>query len=884
MKKKILLVALFSLQLMNSQTLDPSFGSNGGIVTNTFTNIPSSDMLGDAALQSDGKIVLAGRGYNDSTSFIARTDSSGSLDTSFNNFGFVTVSGIGFDSLLLQPDGKIVTVGQSTIYRFNTDGTIDSSFNSIGRVSIGINSAAFYGKSILLQDDGKIVVVGTVNTGSNNDFVVIRLNTDGTFDTTFDFDGKATIAIGTGNDEAFSAKIQSDGKIVVVGQTNNGTNYDFATIRLNSNGSIDTSFATNGIAILAFTLQDYGRSVDIQTDGKILVAGVANGKLAVVRYFSNGTFDTTFDTDGILLTSTSFSNSTTITSLTLNKPKIKYIATTGKILISGQSGGNFCLLQLNSNGSFDTAFGGNSTGINTQNINTVDASCFLLIRPDGKILTGGSSYPTNPDSTVSQLLFSSNGVIEAFSTLNLYQGKDQINKTIEQSSGKTVSLINNNILVRYNTNGSIDTSFGVGGTVDLSAYNIYKIILQNDQILLSDQNMPQLIKYTSNGVLDTTFGTNGILDLSQNWSTVVAFIDDIKPLSNGKLLIGFDYDETIGGGTNGNYSYGLLLLNSNGTIDTTFGVNGITKTRFDYYGTSSNEYPSEIIVQSDDKIVVAGFLNTTTSGFADWATGLARFNANGTVDTSFGTNGNTVVHIGTRNFPLNLIVLPDNKFLLNLSYLNTNNSQNTSTIKFDSNGLYDNSFGTNGVLSDAIYGSDMLLQSDGKIIKAGSSNSQFAIIRYNTNSSIDTSFGNSGIISTPVYYYSNINSINLLQNNKILTGGYSFNGSNRVATQVRYVNTTLGVLDLNTNKNSFLIYPNPIETNATFEYTLQNEENISIDIIDLQGKLVKSIIKNQKQSPGNYSQNVNLDLITSGNYFLKFSSNTGSQTIKIIKK
>lgn len=883
MKKKILLVALFSLQLMNSQTLDPSFGTNGGIVTNTLTNIPSSDFCGDAVLQTDGKIVFVGRNPNENYSFIARTNPSGSLDTSFNNFGFITFSGTGFDSLLVQPDGKIVVVGQSIVYRFNSNGTLDTSFNSTGSVIIGINSYPFYGKSILLQNDGKIVVVGTVNNSSNNDYAVIRLNTNGSFDSTFDFDGKTTIAIGTGNDEAFSEAIQSDGKIVVVGQTNNGSNYDIGTIRLNSNGSLDTSFAINGIAILAFTTQDYGRTVDIQTDGKILVAGVANGKLTVARYFPNGMLDTTFDNDGILTTTTSFSNSTAIISTTINKPKIKFISATGKILISGQSGGNFCLVQLNSNGSFDTTFGGNSTGINTQDINLADASCFLLIRPDGKILTGGSSYIAL-DSTVSQLVFSNNGVFESVNTSNLYQGSDKLNKTIEQSSGKTVSLINGGLLVRYNTNGTIDTTFGVNGRVDIAANSIFKMKQINDQIILSDQDFPQLTKYTSDGVLDTTFGTNGFLDLSPNWSTVVSFIDDIKPLSNGKLLIGFDYDETIGGGGTGNYSYGLLLLNSDGTIDTTFGVNGITKTRFDYYGNTSNEFPSEISIQSDGKIVVAGFLNTTTSGFSDWATGLARFNANGTVDSSFGTNGNTVVHIGTKNFPLNLITLPDNKLLLNINGVNTNNIQNTLTIKFDANGLYDNSFGTNGVLIDAIYGSDMLVQSDGKIIKAGSSNSQFAIIRYNTDSSIDTSFGNSGIISTPIYFYSTIRSINLLQNNKILAGGYSFNGSNIVTTQVRYVNTTLGVLDLNTNKNSFLIYPNPIETNATFEYTLQNEENISIDIIDLQGKLVKSIIKNQKQSPGNYSQNVNLDLITSGNYFLKFSSNTGSQTIKIIKK
>ena len=106
-----------------------------------------------------------------------------------------------------------------------------------------------------------------------------------------------------------------------------------------------------------------------------------------------------------------------------------------------------------------------------------------------------------------------------------------------------------------------------------------------------------------------------------------------------------------------------------------------------------------------------------------------------------------------------------------------------------------------------------------------------------------------------------------------------------MGTFAKYTDLNLGTFNFIENSNSILIYPNPIETNANFKFTLANEENISIEIIDFQGKIVKTIIKNKVINAGNHIQNIDLnDNLAAGNYILKFTTSKGSQSIKIIKK
>ena len=252
----------------------------------------------------------------DSEIAVVRYNSDGSPDNSFSGDGIALAPfGTPTDgSALVLAAGKIVVVGSSlispdnndfAIARFNTDGSPDTTFDEDGKRTDNVGDLEAIAKSAAIQTDGKIVAAGYNSSGTNNkDFAVIRYNADGSLDDSFDADGKVTTAISTGDDQANAAAIQADGKIVTAGSRFNGTGFDFAVVRYNSNGSPDTSFDTDGIVISAIGANSSANAIVIQSDGKIIVAGSANNDFAVVRYNSNGSPDSSFGSsnNGIVIT------------------------------------------------------------------------------------------------------------------------------------------------------------------------------------------------------------------------------------------------------------------------------------------------------------------------------------------------------------------------------------------------------------------------------------------------------------------------------------------------------------------------------------------------------------------------------------------------------
>ncbi|HYC48024.1 MAG TPA: delta-60 repeat domain-containing protein, partial [Burkholderiales bacterium] len=177
-----------------------------------------------------------------------------------------------------------------------------------GKVTTGVGTAHDVSRSIMLQPDGRIVLAGWSQSAGASRFAAVRYNASGSLDTTFDGDGKVTTAIGTVNDAALGVTRQADGKIVLAGYTWNGTDYDFAAVRYNANGSLDTTFHGDGKLTTAIgTDDDVAWAVALQPDGRIVVAGYSlnasnNNDVALVRYDANGGLDTTFDGDGKLTT------------------------------------------------------------------------------------------------------------------------------------------------------------------------------------------------------------------------------------------------------------------------------------------------------------------------------------------------------------------------------------------------------------------------------------------------------------------------------------------------------------------------------------------------------------------------------------------------------
>lgn len=405
MKKIEFLLFLFATAISYSLhaqpgTLDNTFGTDGTLVT-------TISMIGDqafsVAVQPDGKIVVAGVSTTTTADFtLARYNTDGSLDNTFGTAGIVTTAiGEGNDyakSVILQPDGKIIAAGYSSngidndfaVVRYNSDGTPDNSFSTDGKMTLAIGPADDYGLSAVLQPDGKIVVAGYSNNGNDNDIAVIRLNADGTPDAGFGTNGIITTTIGTGNDYCYSAALQPDGKIAVAGASQSGFYNDFALVRYNVDGSLDNSFGTNGRVTTPVSVKnDFAYSIVIQPDTEIVVAGFAyNGvdnDFALARYKTNGTLDSSFSYDGIQTTGigTDYDYAYAIT-----------LQPDGKIIAAGDLNivptFDFAVARYNTNGELDSTFG--ADGKVTTAIGTgYDYGYAAALQPDGKIVVVGSS-------------------------------------------------------------------------------------------------------------------------------------------------------------------------------------------------------------------------------------------------------------------------------------------------------------------------------------------------------------------------------------------------------------------------------------------------------------------------------------------------------------
>lgn len=383
------------VSLARDGDVDPSFGVNGKV----FTDLGDYDMAHDVALQSDGKLVVAGS--NGGHGFVVvRYNSDGSLDTSFGSGGKVVTSFNSEDNaygLALQPDGKIVVVGRGSptqdfvVVRYNNDGSLDTTFGTGGKVITDLGGDLDQANAVALQPDGKIVVVGRkASDYSGYDTAIVRYTANGSLDTSFgsNNDGKVIINVG-GLEEALDVAIQADGRIVVVGTGGPGGN--FVVLRLNANGTLDPSFGGSGTVLTDIGgNSDTADGVALQADNKIVVAGDKSssgygGDFAVVRYKPDGSLDSSFGTGGKVVTDLGGSN--------MPGSDAAYdvvLEPSGKILLAGRGGSSqdFALVRYNLDGSLDGTFG--NGGVVLDDLGKEEQIEALALEKDGKIVGVGS--------------------------------------------------------------------------------------------------------------------------------------------------------------------------------------------------------------------------------------------------------------------------------------------------------------------------------------------------------------------------------------------------------------------------------------------------------------------------------------------------------------
>jgi uncharacterized delta-60 repeat protein len=664
---------------------DITFGNRGTVITRfgplgRFFNYASA-----VAIQGDGRIIVAGRVVTPSASNsvslgLVRYNPDGSLDVSFGSSGMVIspFPASAPQGISLQADGKIIVAFLTTLARYNSDGSLDSSFGSGGTTAV-----SFGVQGVAVQADGKIIAVGF----TAQSFAVARYDPSGTLDPNFGSGGVVTTKFGTNSvDGARTVVFQPGGKIVVGGTS---TSFPpsapsvsaFALARYNNDGSLDGSFGSGGKLTIS-SESDTLSSLALQADGKIVAGGGSISTLGadnylrhftVVRYTSDGGLDTSFGTQG------------KATGVSLSVSGSVLIENTGRIVLAGTVGNppvqNFSLLGLTSSGVQDTTFGTAGQVITTFIGPVPITPAVVLVQPDGKPVIA---------STVGF-------VDKAFA------------------------------LTRYNADGSLDTAFGNGGRVitnfdDPSGASVTGAILLSDgKIFVTGNSAGKLVlaRYNSDGQLDTSFGMGGTL--TTNFIGTPFGGGPIVVQPDGKIILGLGLEGTGGSPT-------VLRLNPDGSQDPGFLVS-VSNVR------ASSGVPG-LVLQPDGKIIIC--FATSNSG----AGALVRFNANGGLDTAFGSGGITMTGVEGR-----ISIQADGRIVVAGERLAPDEVTQVSAVeRFFSNGNPDTTFGIGGEILPAIdlagaSAIDFVVQPDNRIVLASRTTSgSFAVARFDPNGSLDATF------------------------------------------------------------------------------------------------------------------------------------------------
>ncbi|MFO1002834.1 MAG: hypothetical protein U0936_21090 [Planctomycetaceae bacterium] len=745
--------------MLSAGDLDLTFGNSGQVTTEFEESSTWGRVVMASALQTDGKIIAVGEGA------IARYLPDGSLDLTFGVGGKAAFPYYA-RGVALQANGAIVVVGGTesinsadfVVTRYLANGTLDTSFSNDGVLltDFGGNETAY---DVAVQGNGRIVVVG----GTLEDIAIACYTTTGALDTSFDGDGKIFRRFNNNRAEtAHAVAIQSDGKIVVAGQTwvtytFNSSNHDFFVMRLNSNGTMDSSFAGTGYVNANFGKVDDAQDLLIQPDGRIVVSGSAqvNYKehLAVARYNVNGALDTTFDSDGMLLLLAPGS-------LTNNDSGATLARQSDGSLLTGTSG---YVYRFNAAGQLDTSFNGTGRSPYFSSVKS------LLVQPDGRIVASG--FNIRPFALArftsagqSDPSFSSDGI----TWTQFGSSVDEAAASAQQADGKLVVVgrsQGNFSVARYLANGSPDLSFSTDGRTTISFGPGYAesgaadVVIQSDGKILIvgsatriiNQNGYSdiaLVRLNADGSLDSTFSSDGLVTT------------DLGGYAGGRTVALQADGRIVVGGFGGGGFFTLVRYRTDGSLDTTFRGTGYFTT---FVASNSSSSVTSLAIQSDGKILAAGNVQSSTNSRYRSTYTVIRFNANGTFDPTFGVSGRVIEAYSPLRVANDMELLADGSILIAGSaeeYDSRGRNSSMAVAKYDKNGA-PTEFGTVVHSIEQNYASDplqkyiavadaksLLVQPNGKIVVGGESEGRFLMWRLNADGTSDTSFGGDGRVST----------------------------------------------------------------------------------------------------------------------------------------
>jgi uncharacterized delta-60 repeat protein len=684
----------------------------------------------------------------------------------------------------IQSDGKIILGGSFTSFngntrnyllRLNADGTEDTSFynnfTQTATSSFGFNSVV---RDIVLQPDGKILVVGSFTTLNGvTRQKLVRLNSDGTEDTSF-YTNLGTSFVQSAT--LYAVALQSDGKILVGGSF---TSFNSSTrnglIRLNSDGTQDSSFYTN--LGTGFSSVIAGRGVfdiDVQSDDKIIVSGsfsTLNGtaRRKIVRLNSDGTVDTNFYTN---LGSGFVDNTASDINRTVIQPD-------GKILIAGEftsfngTATRLRLVRLNSDGTEDTAFAANIGG-------GFSGDTFgLALQSDGKILVSGGFTLFNNASTtrVAMVRLNADGTEDVGFYTNLGAG------FAGNAAPVYISITSDNSIL------------AIGGARDTGTFNgrrwpgIVKLLNYPPQLITTNTNSDgSNIDLEFNEDLNTSSipvpsdfslsvnGTSRSISSVQVSTTTVRLSISTPILPNDITTL--TYTPGINPLEGSSSTLNVFPLSSfvntvpisrthaSGTEDNLF---------YTGLGTAFSDTVQAVSLQSDNKTLVGGSFTTFNSNTRNR---LVRLNADGTEDTTFATNIGT----GFADTVNSISLQSDGDMLVGGVFTTFNSNTRNRLVRLNQDGTEDTTFATNIGTGFADTVNTVSLQSDGDILVGGmfttfNGNTRNYLVRLNSDGTEDTTFATNYSTGTG----SPINAVVVQDNGDILLGGFftSFNSKSR---------------------------------------------------------------------------------------------------------
>jgi uncharacterized delta-60 repeat protein len=902
-----LLVAFFHNAVAQNFVADPNFGNNGLVEQNLAAGTTRMNAL---AVASDGSIITAGNSSNFTTDFvIARVSNSGIPDNLFGNAGYAYVDftkGLeNLKTMALQSDGKILVAGSSrlnnttsgVVSRLLSNGTIDNMFGDNGYLKFQANGNASFSiiEKIVPLTDGSILVGGYfLQSGVYRGFIR-KYQPNGVLDTNFGTAGEAIINFSTNaaSSYIFDMLPETDGKIAILG-LNYTTRFIVGMARINSNGTLDTGFSTDGVLTFSFaTGQNEATRLFKRNDGKYVATGYANtattnDKVYTARLESNGNLDLTYDSDGIAShgVNTSFTSCLDATMLSDES-----LLVTGEAYFTNIY--HPVIYKITPAGILDPTFG--TSGYSRINSGTNSGFGKAIQMSGSTVVVSGAIYSTGSNANFGLIAatqsngsavsgFGQNGLVLLTKTTSNNRVK-HLDKTVDGKyfvSGDVENYDPDQLLTKFNSDGSPDNSFGNQG---VSVADFGSIETYYDRVVLNNGEMVQLSARDEVSLAFTSLGTftgpsdYGLVKTNsqgiQN-STAKKFRFANTEFTNPKVIrkdqAGNLY--VLANRTQPVRSYGYISKHLSGSLalDNTFGTAG----KFQIHGLSTPSEVNCVDVYIDNSGNIFILRNTGNSTVAPFTSGfrIRKYNTQMVSATNFG------------NATLGELAVEDQ-----------------SSASFSANRLYGTS---NGLLVSGKKGgvaaiarisligevlgyillpelksiSNVVIDTDNAIYVSGMGQTdKFRLEKFQADGSPVTTFNGSGFISDN--FFTNAVSIQdfLVESQgtiTILTRTQSGLEGEKLGL-VRLLQTTSTAPQTMRSAPSLLVYPNP----ASDQLFWQSSDSQGLDVVSIVDARGKTVIPAQ---PSHGEAGIHIETLTPGMYWLSVEGNKQRKVISFLKK